>query len=356
MNNKNLNIKLFQNILLKKNIDIAVFLNFDENKRDKSIYYFAGTEPEFSCLLIPKQGNAKLIIAKLEEELTRKESEIKEIIILEKDFFKQLQKIIGKNKKIGLNFKLITLSEKKLLSKHLKKTRFIDINKEITELRIQKSDEEINKIKKACKITDEIFPKIVFNAKKFKNEKEIEELIESEAKKHNCSLAFPSIVASGKHSSMPHYKDNNSKIKKGFCVIDFGIKYEGYNSDITRTIYFGTPTKKEKQEYYNLLGVQEEAIKNIKAGVDFKKIDEGVRKVLGKAFIHGLGHGLGIDVHERISTNNKKMILKQGTVLTIEPGIYYSGKFGIRIEDDVLVTKKSCEILTKSSKELIVIK
>ncbi len=349
-------IKQLQDILSKKNIDVSIFLNFDENKKDKTVYYFSDVEPEFSCLIIPKKGNPKLIVAKLEEELTKKESKIRNVVLLEKDFFKQLSRIIGKNKKIGLNFKTVSLSEKKLLSKHLKKSKFFDVSNDITDLRIQKTDDEIDKIRKACKITDEIFSKIILNAKSFRNEKEIEELIENEAKKNGCSLAFSPIVGSGKNSSMPHYKDNNSEIKKGFCVIDFGVRYQGYNSDITRTIYFGTPSEKEKEEYYRLLGVQEEAIKKIKVGEDFKKIDKAVRKVLGDSFIHSLGHGLGIDVHERVSTDNKRSLLKDGTILTVEPGVYHTSKFGIRIEDDVLVTKRGNEILTKSSKKLIIIK
>lgn len=346
-------IKEFQEFLKKKDIDAAIFLNTDENKRDKSIFYFSNIDTEFACLVIPKEKSPFLIIGALEEEMVKKKSRIKKIILLDKKFFEQLKRLVGNAKKIGINFNIITLKEKKMFLKHFKNVKFVDISKEVTNLRIQKTDDEIEKIRKACKITDNIFSKITSNFK-FKNEKEIETFIENEAKKNGCTLSFPSIVASNKNASMPHYKDNNCEIKKGFLLMDFGVRYQGYNSDITRTIYVGTPSEKEFDEYYKLLGVQEETIRQLKPNVDFKKLNENVKKVLGENFIHSLGHGLGIDVHELVSTE-KKMRLKENTVLTIEPGIYYLGRYGIRIEDDVLITKKGYEVLTKAKKELIIV-
>lgn len=348
-------IKDFQKILLKKNIDYAIFLNSDENKRDKAIFYFSGVDPEFACLIIPKKGEPSLIVASLDLELSKKESRIKDIVLLDKNFLTQLKKILKNAKTIGVNFKIFTLNEERLIKKYLKNMKLTDISREIIELRIQKTDEEIKKIKKACKITDDIFSKIIKNFN-FKSEKEIEEFIEKETRKKGCRSAFSPDIAAGVNSSMPHYKDNDKKLQKGFLIIDFGVNYKGYNSDMTRTIYIGTPEKCEEKEYYKVLKAQTDAIKQLKAFSDFRKIDKKARKVLGKPFIHSIGHGLGIDIHEKLSADKKKIILKENSVLTIEPGVYYPKKFGIRIEDDILVTKKGYEILTKSRKELIVIK
>lgn len=343
-------INTFQKIIKKNGLDAAVFLNSDENKRDKNIFYFAGVDPEFCCLVVPKDKNSFLIIGSLDEEMVKKESKIEKIILFEKRLKYIIEKEIGSIKKIGVNFSKFTLAEKKIF----KGIKFYDISKEIINLRIEKENNEISKIKNACKITDNIFSLLIKNFK-FKTEKEIEEFIEKEAKTKGCKLAFPTIVASGKNSSMPHYQKNNSKLQKGFCVIDFGVNYKGYNSDMTRTIYIGKPSSKDINEYYKLLDVQQEAIKQLGIGIDYMKVHKGVKKVLGDAFIHGLGHGLGIDVHEPISINNKNLRLKENTVLTVEPGVYYPNKYGIRIEDDILITKKGPVVLTKSRKYLIVI-
>ena len=344
-----------QNYLSLNDIDIAFFLNLNENKRDKSILYFTDVDPEFSCLIISKKKSSFLIIGKLEEEKIKKETKIK-VISLEKKLFDLVNKQIPNIKKIGVNFDQISINEEKKIKKGFSnKVKLVDISKELTNLRIQKSKEEVEKIKFACKITDNIFSKIIKNFN-FKNENEIVEFIENEAKKKGCELAFPSIVASGASASMPHYDKCNSRIKKGFLLMDYGVRYKGYNSDMTRTIYVGTPNNTELEGYNTLLGIQKEAINQLRAGIDYKKIDKGVKDVLKEKIIHSLGHGLGIDVHEPISTNPKKAILKEGTVLTVEPGIYFPGKYGIRIEDDVLITKTGSEILTKSTKELIIIK
>lgn len=346
-------IKELQTILQRKNIDAAIFYNSSENKRDKSIFYFTGIDPEFSFLVIPKNDVPFLIIGRLEEEIAKKNSKIKKIIALDSKFSEFLSKKMKKYYVVGVNNNFFTINERKFFKKHLKTKKFVDISKDVTKLRIQKTDDEIDKIKKACKIADEIFYKIIsdFN---FKNEKDIEMFISDFARRNGCKLSFSPIVANGKNASMPHYKDNNCDLKNGFLLLDFGINYEGYCSDITRTIYLGNPSDDEVCEYYKLLGVQEQAISELKKGVSFKKLDENVRKILGKSFIHSLGHGLGIDVHENISLD-KNSKLNEGVVLTIEPGVYYPNNFGIRIEDDILITKKGYEILTKSKKDLIII-
>ena len=154
---------------------------------------------------------------------------------------------------------------------------------------------------------------------------------------------------------MPHYKKNNKKLKKGFCVIDFGVKYNGYCSDMTRTIFIGRPSKKDINFYNMVLKSQTRAIKRLKPGVCCKTIAKEARKHLGKhqkKMIHSIGHGLGKKIHEkpyiRIKSNEK---LDKGMMFTIEPGIYLKN-YGIRIEDTIILKNKPI-ILTKSEKRLI---
>jgi len=182
--------------------------------------------------------------------------------------------------------------------------------------------------------------------------------LENETKKSGYELAFNPVVASGKNAAVPHHAPENIKLKKGFCVIDFGIKYKGYCSDATRTIYIGRPKEKEIRLYNFLLRMQKDAIKNAKIGKKcsdlYNKVNEDLKEYK-KYFTHGLGHGIGIDVHELPNlTEKSKDILKRGMAFTIEPGIYFKNQLGIRIEDDILLTKKA-EILTKTKKGLMVI-
>lgn len=221
-----------------------------------------------------------------------------------------------------------------------------------------KSNKEIRYITKSCSIASEILNNCIKNIKNFKNELEASEFLKKEAKKKKMQLAFKPIVAFGNNAAVIHHKPSNRKLKKGFLILDFGVKYRGYCSDITRTIYLGKPTKKEKKLYNLVLGTQILAIKKIKVGMKACDVYNIAANSLGsykKYFLHRLGHGVGKRIHESPSLgrkNNRR--LKENTVLTIEPGIYFKKKFGIRIEDGVLLRKKGVKILTKVSKKLII--
>lgn len=234
------------------------------------------------------------------------------------------------------------------------------MKKQQKKIRKAKTAEEILKIKKACEITDQIFNKLIENFKKFKTDKAIIKFIKNEATKNNCKLAFKPIIASGKNSSEPHYEAKGNRLQKGFCVIDFGVRYKGFCSDMTRTIYIGKPSKKEIKLYESVLNLQKKALKLAKPGVMCSKLDKTIRNKFGKnkkQFIHGSGHGIGKKVHDLPTISPKsKDILKENDVVAIEPALYFKGKFGIRIEDDLVAKKNKAEILTKSTKELITIK
>ena len=215
----------------------------------------------------------------------------------------------------------------------------------------------VENIRQACKITDQIFSSLVKNIKKFKTEKDVEQFILTEIKKRNLKPSFPPIVAAKRNASTPHHIPTNKKLE-GFVVIDMGVRYKGYCSDMTRTLYFGHPNKKEVEIYNLLLHSQLKSIENLNKFKTYKELCEETRKILGKYnkyFIHSLGHGVGKKIHQLPKVSHKsKHKIKQGEVITIEPGIYVKNKYGIRIED-TLVVKKKPEILTKSTKDLIII-
>jgi len=215
--------------------------------------------------------------------------------------------------------------------------------------------DKIKCIRKACEITDSVFSSII-NDFYFKTEKQLANYIRKMAKKNRVKLAFPTIVASGRNSAEIHHKPTDSKLR-GFIVIDFGFKYRGYCSDMTRTVFIGKISDKQKKLYNKVNSVQVNSIKRVKSGISYKELDISARKGFGKLkknFKHALGHGVGSKIHQRPAVHPKsKNFAKENDVITIEPGLYFGGRFGIRIEDTVLVKKNKCEILTKSDKKLI---
>lgn len=337
-------LKEFQKKLIEKKLDAGLFLS-----ADPSFFYFVGQKIENSMVLIPAKGKPLLFVNNLEYVKVK----IKKVIF--KDLYKDLKKLViaKKIKSIGVNEAHTSIKHKKEISKIAKIKSLGNI---VGELRLIKTKKEIAKIKKACFLTEKIFKKIVKNFN-FKTENQIKKFIKIEAIKLGCELSFEPIVASGKNSgSKPHYS-GNSRITKGFLIIDMGLRYEGYCADITRTFYVGSPSRKELEAYNDILRIQKTTVDKIKAGVKVKELELYVKKELGKNdkhFVHSLGHGLGINVHESPDVSSKSdVILKEGMMITIEPGIY--GKYGIRIEDDVVVTAKSRRVLSKFPKKLIII-
>ena len=343
-------LKEFQQILKNNNIDYTILFNHP-NKQDPNFQYFSGINSIFACLAIPQQGKPKLFASIIEVDIAKKNSTIKDVITITKDLYEQIRKNF-KGKKIGLNYNYISLNGIKRLKKEFKGSNFFDISKHLTELRITKTKKEIEYTKKSCTLISNILTDTIKNFKKFKTEIDVREYVESKIKKLNLELSFPIIVASGPNSKNPHHFPINQKLK-GFTILDMGVKYKGYCSDITRTIYVGKPSKQEIETYNLVLNTQLECINNIPKLSPAKLHDLAVSK-LGKHFIHALGHGTGIEIHEdpSISTKSKDK-LKPGMIITIEPGHY--NKFGIRIEDDILITKKGYEILTNVKKELIIV-
>jgi Xaa-Pro aminopeptidase len=173
-------------------------------------------------------------------------------------------------------------------------------------------------------------------------------------------MSFDTIVASGKRSALPHGHATTARLpRRGFLTLDFGIIHDGYCSDMTRTVHFGSPRPDERDAYEAVLEAQEAAVAAVSAGVACGEVDEAARSVLRKAglaeaFSHSTGHGVGLEIHEapRIGANQTTR-LQPGMVITIEPGVYLEGRFGIRIEDMVAVTRNGGQVLTPAPKALI---
>jgi Xaa-Pro aminopeptidase len=236
---------------------------------------------------------------------------------------------------------------KKNIKGYLKPTANI-----IESVRSIKDSSEIAAIKKAAQIAAQALGKIRRYIKPGITENELAGVLDFQIRKAAAFNSFETIVAFGPNASRPHHQPSKRKLKqKDTVLIDFGVKYKGYCSDITKCFAVGRPTTFYKKVYDVVQQAQAAAIKMVKAGVPIKKVDAAARKIIAghnlPIYGHGTGHGLGLEIHEEPVLNaENKGKLKAGMVFTIEPGVYIPGKLGVRIEDDILVTKTGYRILT----------
>jgi Xaa-Pro aminopeptidase len=346
-------VKQLQSFLQEKKVDAAIFLNL--NMQPDPNFFYLTRYAGHGCLVVPNHSSPYLLVAKMEHERANKSAIRKIYPLQKKKLFEELKLHLGKMKRLGIDASSMTLQASKALRKHIK-TNTVDVSKAMDDLRIIKTREELTYLKRACAHADTIFRKAIKNFKDFKTESDVAAFLQYETFKLGLDTSFKPIVASGKNGSMPHHEPQPAKLNKGLCVIDFGVTYEGYCSDMTRTISIGNPSPREKQMYELLKHIQQNAIDHIKKNMKCGDLYNNVVKALGKQstyFTHGLGHGIGVEIHEapNLTLDSKDMITPH-MVFTIEPGVYFPTKFGIRIEDSVLFTEKPSP-LTKTTKELI---
>ena len=233
----------------------------------------------------------------------------------------------------------------------------------IEELRLVKDPEELVIMQEAADVADRAFSYILGFIKPGVTEMEIAAELEMFMRKAGASgPSFDTIVASGERSAMPHGVAGQRKVGSGeFVTLDFGAYYQGYCSDLTRTVFVGQPSDKHREIYAIVKEAQAYALDHLKPGMTGREGDALTRDIItrygyGDNFGHGTGHGLGMDIHEapRLSAS-ADTVLQPGMVVTVEPGIYLPGFGGVRIEDDVVMTDTGIQILTSSSKELIIL-
>ncbi|MCL2754769.1 MAG: Xaa-Pro peptidase family protein [Oscillospiraceae bacterium] len=262
----------------------------------------------------------------------------------------------------------VTLAELERYRKMFPKMRF-DTSPRLSEAlmksRVVKSPEEIDKIKKAQRITEAAFDKIVNKLKPGLSEKQIAAMLTYYVYELGAEgPAFDFIVASGKNSSVPHAVPTNKTLDDGdFLILDFGAVVDGYHSDMTRTVAIGSASESMRRVYDAVWSANIDALKAIRADITDKLLD-GVARTTLEAwgyetfFTHSLGHGVGLEVHEKPSLSIKakpSMSLRENMVITIEPGVYIPSKYGVRLEDMAIVTKSGCELITTTPKKLLVV-
>jgi len=257
----------------------------------------------------------------------------------------------------------MTVERLEALQELFPQSSFTRLDDQLNAMRVVKDERELDILRQAAAYADYAVEVGVSEIAEGKTELEILTAIELAMKKKGIShMSFDTMVLSGPKTASPHGKPGDRKIQKGdFVLFDLGVIYEGYCSDITRTVSFGEPSDQQKEVYETVRQAEQAAVDAVKPGVRAMDLDKIARDVIteagyGEFFTHRLGHGLGISVHEFPSvTGANEMELIEGMVFTIEPGIYDPSITGVRIEDDVVVTKDGVEVLTKYPKELVIV-
>lgn len=351
-------LKNLRNELTKIDLQ-AIFINKKED-----VFYFSSFKGDDTFLFITLD-NAYIITDFRYIEQAKKEAFSFEIIRTENNLWDKLNDIILHEKisHIGIQEQYISLSSYKNYTSNLHEITFVEIDNIPKKLRMKKTSQELSCIRDAVKVADDAFSHIINNIQVGMTEKEISLELEYFMRKNNASgVSFETIVASGVRSCMPHGVASNKIIEYGDTItLDYGAIYNNYCSDMTRTIFIGEPNKQILKIYDIVKSAQLQAIEKAKPGVTVCDIDKAARDVIinsgyGNYFGHSVGHGVGLEVHELPSVSPKNdTVLETGMVITIEPGIYLPNVGGVRIEDMLTVGKTSSEILTKSSKDIIVI-
>ena len=349
-------IELLKNEMIKSNIDGYLISNIN------NVFYFTGfmdISDATLSLIIPLDGEPTLLVPPLSYAAAKDNASNCLVDVISNEEEKIVDKLI-KNIKLNnlqnIEFDTLPIPMYMDLIKKLNEVKMTPNRNPIWNLRRIKDEQEISFLRKASLITDIGVEAGIQAIKAGVKEYEIAAEAEYAMRLHGSEgIAFDTIVASGPRSAYPHGVCTNRVINKGdFVILDLGAISSGYRSDITRTVVVGTPTQKQNKMLELVSRAHRKALECIHENIIAHEVDANAREILksggyGKEFIHGLGHGVGLDIHEPPTLSSRSEdILKEGNVVTVEPGIYILGFGGIRIEDTVLVHKNCGEQLTQA--------
>ncbi|MEZ0346534.1 MAG: Xaa-Pro peptidase family protein [Infirmifilum sp.] len=351
-------------ILADKNLKAALVFS------SPNVFYFTGTDAPIAAL-ISEDSSVTLISNRLEYLRAVEEHAVGEVYafskskdiaeyekILQGDAYDAIKHLVEgvPPEKIGVAGAGRELQEK---LKEKLGSGFQDISKEIILLRRQKDQVELERIKTAARIAERAMGRAVDALERGITEYEVVAEILSVILRHRAYPSFDPIVAFGEHAAHPHAKPSNRELREGdFVKIDLGARYQGYCSDMTRTVIFGKSSPKQERIFNAVLKAQERALTLLRPGVKARQVHEAAYQALQEEglhyyFNHGLGHGVGIEIHEEPYLNaESETELIPGDVVTVEPGVYMAGYLGVRIEDMVLVTNDGSEVLTYFARSL----
>jgi Xaa-Pro aminopeptidase len=316
-------------------------------------------------LCIVRKNNASFLTDSRYIQQSRREVKSWKRVIAKNGVFEETARhgLLRGCRNVGFESHALTYAQYRTLKKLVSDVSFVSTRDVVESIALVKEKKELECIRAAVRISDRVFDEVLHFIRPGVTELEIAAEISYLHKKYGAEKdAFDPIVASGERGSFPHARASGKSIKnRELVTLDFGCTVRGYNSDITRTVAVGNASVETRNLYNVVLNAQLEAISAAKAGIFARDLDAVARDRItdegyGKYFIHSLGHGLGLQVHElpRVSSLSKEMLVA-GSVITIEPGVYIPRFGGIRIEDDVLLTSGGCEVLNIAPKKFLIV-
>jgi Xaa-Pro dipeptidase len=324
-----------------------------------------GLSERLAAALIPNKGNPVFIVNELEKELRGLDPWFKEKVIWleEEDPVKLLADTV---KQKGLDYAKIAIPGEapwgwvNELERHLPDAKFVDASNHIGYIRMIKTPQELEWIRMACDIADKAMANSFEKLREGMTEAELSSILIAEMRSLGGGQSFPGVLF-GERAALPHGNPSERCLKQGDGVlVDMGCTVHGYWSDITRTVFYGEPNEKQRDIYDVVYRANRAAFDAIKPGVTCESVDMAARRVIedagyGDYFIHHLGHGVGLEIHEApYIVRNNKLLLEPGMVFSDEPGIYIIDEIGIRVEDTVTCTQNGCENLTRFKRALTV--
>ncbi len=350
----------------QEELDAIIIINAEEPLLDVAFSYVTGTKAGLfeGCLgIITPDGRSTIIASSLEETSAR--AGRAEVLIYRslKEWEEVVSHFLQGFRRAGVNAQGITHANYLELKRVAPGIEFVDVSAGLQAARHIKDREELDRMRRACRIASRVADEIPDFLKKGMTEHEAAAEIDYRMMRMGASgTAFGTNASFGASSAEPHHGPEDIVLQDGdTALFDFGCKVEGYCSDLTRTFFVGEVKDWQKHMYHVVLEAQSAALNVIKAGVNGEEVDAAARAVIDASefrglMIHSTGHGLGLSVHDggRMAMNHD-FLLKEGMVLTVEPGVYMAGKGGVRIEDDVLITRNGYEMLTDALKEMRVV-
>ncbi len=347
-------------------IDLLVIANGQEPFMDPNFRYLSNNQAglfEGGTLIARPDGSIDVLVSRMEELSARQGKGTVHSYETRKERDEKLSALLAGAQFLGVNSGSIALREADYLRSMLPGAELVDASAALSAARSIKDEAEIAAMREACRISSEVAQEIPDFLKEGMSEEEARARIDLLLlEKGGEGNAFDSIVAFGEGAAEPHHRPGKRRLRKGDAALfDFGCRYDGYCSDLTRTVFLGEPEPQMLRAYEVVLRAKEAGQAAIREGVKASEIDAIARKIIDDSefeglFLHSFGHGIGMSVHESGSLSpSSEMILQEGMVVTAEPGIYIEGVGGVRIEDTVLVRKDGCEPLTSFDKSLTVI-
>ncbi|UOZ02510.1 Xaa-Pro peptidase family protein [Amycolatopsis sp. WQ 127309] len=328
-----------------------------------NIRYLTGFTGSNAAVLLYAGGDGKTLFCTDGRYTTQAAAEVPDLeTVVDRASAAALVKGVAKDWKVGFESQHVSVEEYEDLRKHVELTRTPGL---VERLRLVKDEAEVEALRQACAAADRALDDLVATGglRPGRTELDVARDLENRMLEHGSTgPSFASIVATGAHSAIPHHRPTHAELKRGdFLKLDFGATVDGYHSDMTRTFVLGEPADWQREVYDLVHTAQAAGAAAVAPGAEVSEVDAAARKVIADAghrehFAHGLGHGVGLQIHEAPSLAATGVgTLSAGMAVTVEPGVYLAGRGGVRIEDTLVVRAGEPELLTLSTKNLVVV-